>query len=111
MGAIGIPAALGVEAAAVTSCPTCGTELRVTLHHGAPADECDLRLWLPAGPCAHLVEDFCRHANLYCSTEHLASVVVAGTAGRAVTVAGAAAIGRTMWRDVSTVLRDGHGGR
>ena len=54
----------------------------------------DVCLWLPGGPCSHLVEDFCRHANLYCSRDHLTAVVPPDRPGRAVDVAEAAAIGR-----------------
>jgi len=102
--AIGIPAALGMDAAAVTTCSACGAELRVVLTHGVPPDGGALRLWLPSGECAHLVDDFCRHTNLYCDAEHLATIVPAGTPGQAVTVADAAALGRDTWRDVSTIL-------
>lgn len=47
--AIGIPAALGIDATAVTTCPACGAELRVTLRNGVPAYVDRLRLWLPGG--------------------------------------------------------------
>ena len=105
LDAVGIPAALALDAAAVTTCPACGTALRVTLDAGVPADDGDLRLWLPGGQCTHLVEDFCRHANLYCTADHVASRVEPGTPGWAVTVTDAAGIGRVEWADVSAVLR------
>jgi hypothetical protein len=104
LDAIGIPAALGLDAAAVTTCPACGAALRVSLNGGVPADDGDLRLWLPDGECTHLVEDFCRHANLYCDADHLAAKVAPGTPGWAVTVPDAAGIGRVEWADVSAVL-------
>ena len=103
LDAIGIPAALGLAAIAITSCPACGNELRVTLNQGEPEDTHDFRLWLPGGPCAHLVDDFCCHTNLFCSAEHLASVVPPDSAGRVVTVTEAAMIGRSTWRDVADV--------
>ncbi|HEY6416931.1 MAG TPA: organomercurial lyase [Acidimicrobiales bacterium] len=105
LDAIGIPAALALDAAALTTCPACGTALRVTLDGGVPAVDEDMRLWLPGGQCTHLVEDFCRHANLYCTADHVASKVAPGTPGSAVTVADAAGIGRVEWADVSAVLR------
>jgi hypothetical protein len=58
-------------------------------------------LWLPGGPCSHLVEDFCRHANLYCSRDHLTAVVPPDRTGQTVDVGEAAAIGRLSWRDVA----------
>jgi hypothetical protein len=105
LDAIGIPAALALDAAAVTTCPACGAALRVTFDAGVPAGDGDLRLWLPGGECTHLVEDFCRHANLYCTADHVASKVAPRTPGWAATVADAAGIGRVDWADVAAVLR------
>jgi Alkylmercury lyase len=106
LDAIGVPAALALDATAITACPRCGVEMRVALLGGEPSAEPDLRLWLPGGPCSHLIDDFCRYANLYCSPEHLASVVPADQPGQAVDVAAAAAIGRTTWRDVAALTQD-----
>jgi len=53
-----------------------------------------------------LVDDFCRHANLFCNAEHLGSGLPPGSVGEAVTVAEAAAIGRVTWRDVASVPGD-----
>jgi alkylmercury lyase len=111
LDAIGIPAALALDADAVTTCPTCGAGLRASLHGGVPADDGEMRLWLPGGECAHLVEDFCRHANLYCTADHAASSVATGTPGWAVTVTDAAGIGRVDWADVAQVLRATEGDR
>lgn len=102
LDAIGIPAALGIDADAMTSCPACGAQLRVPIRHGEPRHVGPLRLWLPGGSCAHLVEDFCAHANLYCNGEHLAAVVPTAAAGRSVGVTEVAAIGRQSWNDVTT---------
>jgi hypothetical protein len=106
LDAIGIPAALGLDAAAVTACAWCGVELRVVLWAGDPSADPDVRLWLPTGPCSHLVEDFCRHTNLYCNPAHRASVVPPDQPGQAIDVAEAAAIGRTTWRDVAAISQD-----
>ena len=99
--AIGIPAALTLTATAVTACPHCGSELRVLLQAGRARAQPDVSLWLPGGPCSQLVEDFCRHANLYCSRDHLTAVVRPDRPGQAIDVAEAAAIGRLTWRDVA----------
>jgi len=101
LDAIGIPAALTIAATAVTACPHCGSELRVMLQTGRASAQPDVRLWIPGGRCSHLVEDFCQHANLYCSRQHLAAVVSPDRPGRAVDVAEAAAIGRVTWHDVA----------
>ena len=105
LDAIGIPAALRINATAVTVCPTCKTSLRVELTQGVPACDPNYRLWLPNEDCRNLVEDFCRHANLYCNAEHL-SAAEKSAGGRAIDVAETAAIGRTMWADAAVVLRD-----
>ena len=102
--AIGIPAALGINAAAVTSCPACGNELRVSLTLGEPNSVGRWCVWFPSGPCEHLVDDFCRHTNLFCNAEHLSSVVPSNAAGRAITVTEAATIGRSTWRDIADIL-------
>jgi hypothetical protein len=104
LDAIGIPAALGVDATAITTCPACDSELRVRLDRGTPVDDESLVLWLPDAACDHLVDDFCANANLYCSRDHLASSVTATTAGRPITVTDVAAIGRQTWADASKEL-------
>lgn len=106
LDAIGIPAALALDATAVTSCPNCGAELRVVLRAGHADRHDDLRLWLPGGPYRHLVKDFCRHTNLYCNRQHLSSVVPVEQPGRAITVAEAAGIGRVTWADVAAASQD-----
>jgi hypothetical protein len=104
LDAIGIPAALDLTADAVTSCPTCETELRVHLDQGVPAPHPDVILWLPATTCEHLVNDFCNHANLYCSPAHLATTVPPTSNGTAITVAEVADIGRHTWSDAAKEL-------
>lgn len=101
--AIGIPAALRIDARAVTTCPTCGRELRVTIVCGRPIGGDALRLWLPSNECTHLVDDFCAHANLYCDNEHLDARPRPD--GHVATVTDAAAIGRATWQDVAAATQ------
>jgi hypothetical protein len=111
LDAIGIPAALAIVAAAVTSCPTCDAELRVAVHDIVAVDGgLPWRLWFPEGKCDHLVEDFCNHANLYCNPNHLTKTVPKGSPGRMLTVADAAAIGRQTWQDAAAALASHDGG-
>src|SRR5258708_2612146 len=56
LDAIGIPAALSIEATATTTCATCTAELTVELRNGHAVGEPAYRLWIPAGDCTHLVE-------------------------------------------------------
>jgi hypothetical protein len=103
LDAIGISAALGIDADAVTSCPTCKRELRVRLVQGTPDDMVPALLLLPKVSCDHLLDDFCAHANLYCDRAHL-DASTGGRVGRAIGVAEVAAIGRRTWADVARVL-------
>ncbi len=103
LDAIGIPAALGVDAAAVTECPVCHTNLSVEFAQGVPAFDPDYRLWMPSEECRNLVEDFCQHANLYCGPEHM-SAAGRPTGGRALEVDEVAKIGRSMWSDAAAAL-------
>ncbi len=105
LDAIGIPAALGIDATAVTSCPACRAVLQVVVRGGVPIDWGRRRLHVPTGECHHIVDDFCQHANLFCGVHHLRSHV-SPRAGRAVTVAEAATMGRTMWHDVARAASD-----
>ncbi|HEY3140398.1 MAG TPA: organomercurial lyase [Acidimicrobiales bacterium] len=101
--AIGIPAALGLDAHAITTCPTCGRQLDVTFTNGEPTAEPDLRLWLPSSQCDHLLNDLCAHANLDCNTHHLTANHTRPT-GSALTVTQAATFGRSTWHQAATAL-------
>ena len=68
--AVGIPAALGVDARTVSSCPACRRQLEVVIAAGVPADDPFL-VWMPIGPCENVMRDFCPAANLFCSHEHV----------------------------------------
>ena len=98
--AIGIPAALGIDAVAETSCPTCGRQLHTVLLRGAVVEDVGAQLWLPTADCSNLVEDFCSHANLYCDREHLRATADADRPGTILSVVEAAELGRRTWRDV-----------
>lgn len=100
--AIGIPAALAIDALAVTSCPACGQELAVAVTGGEPEARPGAVLWFPEGDSRHLVEDFCSGANLFCSSHHLGRWRSARPgAGRPLSVAEAAELGRGSWADVA----------
>jgi hypothetical protein len=110
LDAIGIPAALAIDARAVTRCPTCGRELVVTLTHGAPQPFPGAVLWDPEVRCGHLVDDFCSGANLFCSIDHLEKGLGdTRSAGRVMTIDEVAELGRESWHEVSEQFtRDGH---
>jgi hypothetical protein len=72
--AVGIPAALGVDAVAETACPRCGAAVTVTFRGGAVAQSShpQARLWYADHVAGRSVVDgTCRLMNLFCSPEHL----------------------------------------
>ena len=104
LDAIGIPAALGIDARARTTCPTCGGELVVALVDGQPVSLPAAVLWYPetTGPWEHLVDQFCSGANLFCSLAHLEEQIGSSTAaGTVMTIEQVAEIGREAWADVA----------
>ena len=71
--AVGLPAALGQDATAVTSCPRCGASLRLVLSGGwPPADSPVVGWWPDRSSCSHVLGQFCRYANAFCDRGHLA---------------------------------------
>jgi hypothetical protein len=105
LDAIGIPAALGIDARAVTTCPSCNRELIVTLASGSAVPLVGVVLWYPetADAWEHLVDQFCSGANLFCNFDHLQDRMgTEGAGGAIMTVEEVAEIGREAWADVST---------
>jgi hypothetical protein len=104
LDAIGIPAALGIDARARTTCPTCERELVVTLVGGEPEPLAGAVLWFPesAGSWEHLVDQFCSGANLFCSLAHLRERIGSeAAAGAVLIIQEVAEIGRKAWADVA----------
>ncbi|MGH9041594.1 MAG: organomercurial lyase [Acidimicrobiia bacterium] len=102
LDAIGIPAALAIDARARTGCATCGVELAVSLSGGVPDPAPEAVLWYPEVRHGHLVDDFCAGANLFCSSGHLDDWrASAGTEGAVLTVDEVAELGREAWSDVA----------
>ena len=50
-----------------------------------------------------MVEDFCKHTDLFCTREHL-DMTVQHAPGRVTTVADTAAIGRATWADAAKAV-------
>ena len=102
LDAIGIPAALGIDARAVTRCPTCQEHLAVRISGGEAQPLPGATLWYPEFICGHLVEDFCFGANLFCSIDHLERWASdSGLAGQPMTIDEVAGVGREAWADVA----------
>jgi hypothetical protein len=99
--AIGIPAALRLDAAAHSDCPACGAPIVVTMGQGIPTGDATALLWLPESPCRNPLADFCAKADLYCTREHLDHHLgSSGSSGRVIDVEAAAALGQSAWADV-----------
>jgi hypothetical protein len=98
LDAIGIPAALAIDARALTQCPTCGATLAVALIRGEPQALPGAVLWYPEVRCDHLVDDFCAGANLFCSLDQLERWVGhRGAAGTVMTIEEGAELGKEVW--------------
>jgi len=103
LDAIGIPAALRLDAAVHTVCPTCNTGITIGVHHGAVTSTGKPRLWLPGGTCGHVMDDFCATANLFCDTEHLEQWrhYAGDPPGQPLSLDEAARHGERVWADVA----------
>jgi hypothetical protein len=102
LDAIGIPAALGIDACAGTKCPTCQRRLAVRLSAGNPQPLPGAVLWYPEVACGHLIEDFCSGANVFCTIEHLERRPGGGLGtGSIMTIDDVAEIGREVWADAA----------
>jgi hypothetical protein len=100
---VAIPAALGLDAEAHTTCPTCDRALQVQIRQGQP-DAMSIVLWLPSPDVGHLMADFCAAADLYCSLEHLQQRVdTTMKSGVVLDLSAAAELGRTTWADVAEI--------
>jgi alkylmercury lyase len=112
--AIAIPIALDADAdadadaQATTTCPTCRQRLTIAVAAGRPESDPALRLWLPTGPCDNVMADFCAHANLFCTTEHLDAwlTAIGDPPGRALRLTEIAPLAHAAWADVASILRD-----
>lgn len=98
LDAIGIPAALGVDATVSSGTQREGAVV-VRLVGGEPEDATGLVVWLPEGPCGDLRRDFCDAANLFPDPAALERWLADNgrPQGRAITVDEAAELGRSWW--------------
>ncbi|MPY93998.1 MAG: hypothetical protein GEV08_13320 [Acidimicrobiia bacterium] len=104
--AIGIPAALCLDATAHTDCPSCGRPLTVEIRAGIPGDN-RLALWLPAPAGGDLMAEFCALADLYCSAEHLhRRIDTQRAAGQVADLTTAVSRGCDTWSDMSGIDLD-----
>lgn len=107
--AIGIPAALGMDARIETACAVCGRAIEVRMVGGRAPEPDPARLWLSDGG-ADMRADFCTPTVLLCSESHARDWADRqGGRGRALDLRSAAAEGDRSWRsaaDVALIMRD-----
>lgn len=102
--ALGIPAALAVDARIETGCGVCGRSISVELRAGRPIGEPGPRLWLSAGG-ADMRTDFCTPTVLLCSDEHAREWAERQAGhGRALSVDEATEEGARNWRSAATAV-------
>lgn len=96
--ALGIPAALGADAAIATTCGHCGAAISLPLHAGTPGRSGPEQLWLAAGDGGDLRGSFCTPTVLLCGREHAAAWAEAqGGRGQLLDLAEAASRGGDDW--------------
>jgi alkylmercury lyase len=102
--AVGIPAALRVDAIAGTHCGQCAEPIGIAISRGTPQRAGSIVGWLPGRQCENVQHDFCRQANLFCNDAHLAEWrAAAGDApGRMAGLIELAAHGRDVWAEMRT---------
>jgi hypothetical protein len=104
LDAVGIPAALGLDAEVHTVCPVCEGEITLGVRAGAAIPTAGTpTLWLPGGPCSNVMDDFCASANLFCSSEHLDTWHrgAGEPPGQQLTLDETAPEGQRVWDDVA----------
>ncbi len=102
--AVGIPAALSLDAHVTTPCAHCGSSLAVDIDHGEPPLDSFLRGWIPPTDCDNVRAEVCPLANLFCSQEHLNRwrAVAGNPHGQVADLARFAELGRRAWGDLAT---------
>lgn len=99
LDAIGIPVAMGMDAQMSTTCPRCGSQLRVSVHAGGARCELPVVLLCPTAPCTDVRVDFCSSANLFCNTDHLKAWRSShpSVEGEELDLEATVELGRAMW--------------
>jgi alkylmercury lyase len=101
--AVGIPAALSLDAHVTTTCALCDSSLAVDIDHGEPPSDSVLRGWIPPTDCKDVRADLCPLANLFCSLAHLEQWLdgAGDPSGEAADLARFAELGRQAWGDLA----------
>ena len=102
--AVGIPAALGVDAQIASRCFFCGAAVSLTVKEGEPVGPNVGSLRIGMGvlrSTGRVVEEVCPTINFFCSAEHAAAWVETTTGAQTIDLRRAAEIGRREWADIA----------
>lgn len=101
--AVGIPAALAVDAQVHSRCFHCGDAVGLTIRTGEPqgvaADSLRISVTIP-GSSGKVNEEVCPAINFFCSPQH-AEAWATAVGGAFIDLRRAAELGRRQWADVS----------
>lgn len=102
LDAVGIPAALRVDAVTRSVCGFCHAPLEVVFVAGEPAGGTGAVTWVPRKSCSSVRSEFCPEANGFCTDDHLDArrAQAGGPAGDALSLAAATALGCDLWGDL-----------
>ena len=101
--AVGIPAALGVDAEIASRCFRCGEPVALTINGGQPEGPAAVLLLIgigATGSSGSVIEDVCPTINFFCSRAHADAWAAAAGRVSIINVRQAAEIGRRQWADV-----------
>jgi hypothetical protein len=102
--AVGIPAAMGVDAKIESRCFDCGQRVILTMKNGEAdgPDAGSLRIGVGTAGCTgKVIQDVCPMLNFFCSQEHADRWAASVGGATIITIQQAAEMGRRTWSDVS----------
>jgi alkylmercury lyase len=102
--AVGIPAAMGVDARVESRCFHCSAAVSLTMSGGEPRgpESMSLRIGLAVAGCTgKVIEDVCPMLNFFCSLEHADRWATTVVGASIITVRQAAEMGRRTWSDIA----------
>lgn len=95
LDAIGIPAALRLDATVTSQCATCRDRVSVTINQGAPTS--DVVVSVPTWSCSNPREEFCGRSLFFCSDEHAQQWLATSGPSLILGVRETAEVGQAVW--------------
>lgn len=101
--AVGIPAAMAVDATVTSRCFQCGEPVGLAIRGGEPqgpdADALSIGIGV-AGSSGKVNEDLCPMINFFCSREHAEAWAASAGVAHIISIQQAAEVGQREWADV-----------